>query len=357
MRRLFLLFVVWLSFNRDALPTHGQDFPLSPNKACDQAWWDLFPAGIYFDMVLDEARNRIYATDCLKNALDVVDMTTLKVVQHIPIGLEPLGIDMSPDGNAIAIGAWGDGKIQILDLNDLTLSASIQLLITQTVNGNTLVEQYLPYDLLYASDTRLISQAAETNGGSGRFVQVDLNNSSITTYKDIYLSQATRIAAPPERNTLYATMPNVSPQQLIRFDIKSDGITETARAPHGPVSASILAIDAVRNRIFTAEGQIWSSDLQTFNGTYQINTNSIGQVEYISATNRIFASTRFTDTAILVDGAFNLPLRTYTFDGQIGVARATANGQWVYVSTANGIRKLNIGFPNFNVLLPVTMKP
>jgi YVTN family beta-propeller protein len=59
---------------------------------------------------------KIYTANIRSNTVTAFDSTTppLKVIQ-IPVGNQPEGIDLSPDGKELWVGQNGDGKISILD--------------------------------------------------------------------------------------------------------------------------------------------------------------------------------------------------------------------------------------------------
>lgn len=70
---------------------------------------------------------RIYTANIRSNTITVFDSTTppMKVIQ-IPVGNQPEGIDLSPDGKELWVGQNADGKITIIDTATNKIIDSVQ---------------------------------------------------------------------------------------------------------------------------------------------------------------------------------------------------------------------------------------
>lgn len=70
---------------------------------------------------------RIYTANIRSNTITVFDSTTppMKVIQ-IPVGNQPEGLDLSPDGKELWVGQNADGKITIVDTATNKIKESVQ---------------------------------------------------------------------------------------------------------------------------------------------------------------------------------------------------------------------------------------
>ncbi len=87
----------------------------------------------------DEARQQLYGSDRSGGKVDVISMSTLQVLSSIPVGSQPAGIDLDPNGDELAVALYGQGEIAFVDLDALTV-------ITDVVpaDGSSLEEQRPP---------------------------------------------------------------------------------------------------------------------------------------------------------------------------------------------------------------------
>ena len=69
------------------------------------------------DIVLDEARGRLYITNSGYNRIEVFDTKNLVFLAPIPVGQMPHQMAMGTDGNTLYVGNTGGESISIVDLN------------------------------------------------------------------------------------------------------------------------------------------------------------------------------------------------------------------------------------------------
>ena len=69
------------------------------------------------DLVLDEARGRLYITNSGYNRIEVFDTQQQKFLNPIPVGQMPHQMAMGTDGNTLYVGNTGGESIGIVDLN------------------------------------------------------------------------------------------------------------------------------------------------------------------------------------------------------------------------------------------------
>jgi len=69
------------------------------------------------DLVLDEARGRLYITNSGYNRVEVFDTVKQEFIAPIPVGQMPHQMAMGTDGNTLYVGNTGGESISIVDLN------------------------------------------------------------------------------------------------------------------------------------------------------------------------------------------------------------------------------------------------
>lgn len=69
------------------------------------------------DVVLDEARNRLYITNSAYNRIEVFDTVNRVFLNPIPVGQLPHQMAMSTDGGLLYVGNVGGESVSIVDLN------------------------------------------------------------------------------------------------------------------------------------------------------------------------------------------------------------------------------------------------
>jgi YVTN family beta-propeller protein len=77
------------------------------------------------DLVLDEARNRLYITNSGYNRIEVFDTQQQTFLSPIPVGQMPHQMAMGTDGNTLYVGNTGGESIGILDLTQEQVTGSV----------------------------------------------------------------------------------------------------------------------------------------------------------------------------------------------------------------------------------------
>lgn len=79
------------------------------------------------DIVLDEARGRMYLVNSAANRLDVVSISERKLMQSVPVGLFPLAAAMSPEKGFLYVTNTGGASLSVIDLSTLSVVSNISL--------------------------------------------------------------------------------------------------------------------------------------------------------------------------------------------------------------------------------------
>jgi len=285
---------------------------------------DAASAGVvYFDLAVDESRQLLYGSDLSGGSIHAISMATLDVVSTLGVGSQPVGLDMSPDGDELAVALYGQGEIAFVALDTFSV-------ISRTVPAGTFGPNQ-PYDVLYGRPGRLYSVGNPGSYGLDYVHAFDTNTKLEVGRSSQIVRSKTRLAMTADKNTLYVSEASSSPQYIYRFDISSDTPTQTAATPHGPVAVETLCV--LSDRVYTSLGQVWSADLTTQLGTFAPDGS---EIECSESLQKIYISTasRFSGIdAVGLGQVFGLDLG-YT----VGVARLDGAEKRLYVSTADGVK-------------------
>lgn len=297
--------------------------PPSPSKPKN-------PAIVYFDLVVDHQRGRLYGSDRAGGNLDVISTDSLELIARIQVGKEPCGIDMSPDGDELAVAVSGSSAISFIDLNDLK--------VINRVTPSDTTGPNKPYDVIYGPTGRLYSVG---NPGSSGFDYVHVFEGSANK-KEIGRSLAIirynpRLAITADGNALFISESSVSPQQIYRFDVSADIPIAVAKGPLGAVRVNTLAVTPDGKKVFSSQGQVWSGDLKTQLASF----NDAGlEIDYFDA-KQLFMVSNASQITVLEAADATVVMRI-PLTQTAGVARVDPINGYVYVSTASGIQVVGL---------------
>ena len=89
---------------------------------------DVIPLnGTPSDLVLDEARQRVYMVNPSANRVDILSMGTRKLMKSVNTGTYPLSAAMSPDGAFLYVTCTQSASISVIDLGTDSSSRSVSL--------------------------------------------------------------------------------------------------------------------------------------------------------------------------------------------------------------------------------------
>jgi hypothetical protein len=258
------------------------------------------PEGEYRDLVIDEPRGRLYATNAMTWDAEVpvgvvvFDLETRSETARIPIS-SPTGIALSPSGARLAVGS-SDGSLRIVDPDTLTIASSQSF------------SDALIWDVVFDGEDRLLAGLGSsyiTCEGAILLVNLPL------------LSEAGRLADPgcgtppwaqlrvdPSRDRLYVLGSGV----VSVYDLSTASPTLImSKRETGFSGRGVLSPDG--GRLVLSSGFVFDA----INLTFLADVNRTGEVSLDSAgTKAYFATAPFVNEVRLSDYA---ALVRYAFDG------------------------------------------
>lgn len=283
--------------------------------------------GVYRDLVLDEARDRIYASGGAAGAaVAILSLTTLQPVGSLPLAAEAAGLDLAPGGGELAVAVPDAHQLVFVDLDATQVITTV--LPTYAGQPSRLV------DVVYGRPGRLYAT------GAFDFSRPDaVHVFDTTTYTDLVQGGAaasgpTQLAVTADGTQLYLIAPAVSLHDLFRFDVSTDALTQTAQRTvmaAGGLNVAQHACLLDDGRLATDSGQIWSADLSAPAQTLSAQGTEVacsGQALYFTEGTTVRA----------VAAGSGQTLWTFNLGVASGPVRLNAAGDRVYVSTASGVR-------------------
>lgn len=305
---------------------------------------------VFFDLVVDDVRGRVYGSDKSGGNVYVLDATTGATIVTVSVGATtgPAGMDISPDGTHLAVAESNNAEIALIDLTTTTPSLTPNRMIPQGTSGPN-----QPWDVRYGRTGRVYSVG---NPGSGGFDYVHAFDT--TTLLEVGRSgaivrAAPRLAITGDRNSLFVMESAFSPQSLTKFDISTDLPGSPALAPFGSAVGTTVAVKPDGSAVFLSSGQVWVPQLTHLLGSFPMGSN----VVYSAANNRVFESGG--NQVSEVDGsAFPYPvIGVAATTGTAGALRANAAGTKVYVSTSSSFQIFDVAIDFAGPTVPASTQP
>jgi len=308
----------------------------------------------YVDLMVDEARGKLYGADKTGNKVDVIDMNDLSVTSSyfLATGALPTGIDLSPDGNELAVAQSGLDRVKFINLIDGTT-----LDMTTRLSGSSTK----PYDVLYGRSGLLY--VLSNNG---------IHTISIPTHAEDttqYVASASDDkfgSISPDKNTLFYVTGNCCGgyNSLHKLNI-SAGLSKPTELGYVYLYNSDYKRDI---RLSIAED---STLLTSFGSVYDISNLMLraknGQTMYpvIALSGRDFYATAYDNTSgadalYFFDKQSSYKIATLStgVSGTPGAMAVTGDGNTLFVSSTGGMSKFNIGAtpPGTPISLPQSLK-
>lgn len=176
--------------------------------------------GTLQNVVIDDAGKYAYVTNSSLNEVEVVALATGTKVASIPVGSQPFGLDLTPDGQTLYVANSGANSISVIDVATHTETRRITVPSQQYINDR-------PYSLVIMSNgTALFTTTEDGSGFGARVMQLDLANDTLTRRMDVSahgsVTQQTVLARSADRSTATLLLGDISDGPLQRYDADTD---------------------------------------------------------------------------------------------------------------------------------------
>ncbi|MBI5351844.1 MAG: M4 family metallopeptidase [Chloroflexi bacterium] len=310
----------------------------------------------YDDLIVDEARNKLYGADRLGNKIDVINMTDLSVSTSYTLvnGALPISLDLSPDGNELAIAQSGIGFVKFVNLIDNTISEIPAVLSGSSTKVTDVI--YGRPGVLYALSSNGLHVINLTVSPHAEVATQFVNTGS---YEQRFGSISS------DKNTLYSVTGTCCSgyNALYKYDV-SDGLTKPLllKQTHlrGTGYSKGIRLSLLNDTsILITSGAVYNTSNLTPKGkNFQLLNPAIalpGKDFYVS----LYDNTAVTaDNLYFYDNESSYKLSSLStgVTGTPGAITATSDGNTLFVSSTGGLAKFTIDAtpPGTPIALPVS---
>jgi uncharacterized protein (TIGR03437 family) len=190
-------------------------------------------AGGPTDIVLDEARGRLYIVDSTQNRIDVYSLAQKRFLSAMPVGAQPLSAAMARSGKYLYVSSYQSATLEIVDLDSAVVVGKVSLpaapegvavggdervLITTVGSGaNNADNRLMLYDPNAAGEEALRAIATT--------LPAPTTPPTTTTSSRIFMSTRSNLAASADgRYIIGLNNPSTSTRQLFVFEVASGAI-------------------------------------------------------------------------------------------------------------------------------------
>jgi DNA-binding beta-propeller fold protein YncE len=341
----------------------GSKLYVSTNKGMISVDLSAFPPGTaqslpkgssaYFDLAVDDTRQVLYGSNTTGHKIDIISMQTREIIGSIRFnnGASPKGIDISPNGNELAVALNGGSSIAFVNLNTkkfITLNPDTRLAPFEEYHNNH------PYDVVYGREGRLYSTGSPY--GVDYIHVIDTNSHKEISRSSFVIGNGPILAISSDKNTLYVNDDvNVSPQKIYKFDVTSDVLSVLDMSPHASLlNARKILLSTDDSKIFTDTGQVWDSSLAGTIGA----TNQSGVTALLPTQDAIAVAidNDENDALIFFNSQNYYGQRRYELPalGIVGAMAVTSDGNQLFLSSESGVIRLDLssGLPGVTIPLP-----
>jgi YVTN family beta-propeller protein len=283
--------------------------PASPN-------FGVLPlCGAPLASVIIDATNHAFASNPARNEVDVVNMRTGALETTIPVGSQPSGLDLSPDGATLYVADRGGDQVSVVDVATRRETRRINIPPHPDDGFDT------PYSIAVADNGKaLVSTTFAGSGFFGRILEIDLSTGAVRARPDFnnggYTTESTILAPSGDHSHIGIAFGDDSTGPVFMYTAATDSfspehdfgfLNELAlnhsgnRVVVGPGYPGTLVLDGNLAPVGTFDTHGWAITVAADGTAYRLQPD---QVEVIDLTRRVILRTiPLPDQAIGLPGA------------------------------------------------------
>ena len=204
-----------------------------PTHSADQWIADLAPGTSANRLVYDNQRDLVYITDSGNDQVIVFSPEQQGVVASITVGLDPVGLAITPDSQKLYVANSGEHSVSVIDLSTQTELEKIPVPTLYPNPTQPYHFEYMPYEIAVVSNTlALLGSEPPGAASGGPIYQLDLQSTQVAPRLDLPSGSLGRY--PVFRTSLDSTAtgivvePGSSPTLLARYNTVTNSFIETS---------------------------------------------------------------------------------------------------------------------------------
>jgi YVTN family beta-propeller protein len=169
--------------------------------------------------VVVDATSHAFISDPAANQIQVLDLRTLAVGTPIPVGPQPQGLALTPDGTRLYVADSGSREISVVDVAARREDHRFVIPTTTVNQGN-------PYSIAIANNGKALVVMSQAFTGGIALVQIDLATEGSTVRPEVgSLAGTTRVAASGDRSHIAMFEGDSTPGSVFLYDASTDSFT------------------------------------------------------------------------------------------------------------------------------------
>ena len=206
--------------------------------------------GVGFDMLYDDERGLLHVSIPSLNEVVLISTLTYEIIDRVPVGPSPHGIDLSLDGTRLFAALNEAGSVAIFDMETGQRS--------EIVVGEILGD-YRTWDVTEATEDRLFVSASPGSNGSSRIgmIELDQGNEVVIVADNESIDTRPLFAVDGDQRFLYIGEGPSSAARLYKLDLEQETAPIILRdGPSDLTLADHLELDPDGTRLYLEGGHV-----------------------------------------------------------------------------------------------------
>ena len=257
-----------------------------------------------------------YIPNFISQSVSVINVATNAVVATIPVGSNPYGVGISPDGSKVYVTNQANNNVSVISTTTNTVVA--------TIGVNT-----WPRGVAVTPDG---TKAYVANYSSSTISVINTSNNSVSTLGNV--SNPIGIAFSPDGTKLYIA--NYGNNTLGVMNTSTNSITATVNVGTHPYA---VAVNPAGTRVYVTNKNSNSVTVINTSNNTAIATITVGsQPSSVAVSpdgNTVYVANEFTPTVSVIDANSNAVVSTISVGGHPEGLSFNQDGSNLYVANAN----------------------
>ena len=198
------------------------------------------------NLVMD-ATGHVFASNPTRNEIDVVDVHTSTLETMIPVGSEPRGLDLTPDGATLYVADSGGSQVSVIDVASRRETRRINIPPPTLANSDS------PWSIAVANNGQaLLGMTLYGFGSSGRMLELNLATGTVRLRTDFQHGLAADTTLTPSGDHSHiGVVEDTSGGSVWVYDAATDSFGTSRQLANNYVN---LAVDRTGSRVVVDPG-------------------------------------------------------------------------------------------------------